>query len=145
MGFISKAIHQRTTDRLAAPIVVPTTLSADQVYELADQLVTNYVPHRGVAASLTNSDYHFRIAPSEGGGRSVFAHRSLTFDGSKVAKGSVWEARLAVSSTPPGSTVHLQLKRWKTKDGALVMKGAFISFRDELLRSLQPADPGSLS
>jgi len=137
MGIVSKRIHQRTTDQLAAPVRAQVQLTAADVYAVADQMINDYVPHSGLGAWWTDAGYHYRIGTREDGSRTISCHRRAALTGGKMQAKAEWQAGLQVIES---GTVQLQLLRWFTRDGALSECRAFEAFRDEFFKAVHQAD-----
>jgi hypothetical protein len=140
VGFISKRIHQQTTDRLAAPVRATVSLSVNEAYEIGKQLIVDYVPQTGFAAGWNDSLYYYRAGTREDGTLAVRAFRPKKAGQSPKA---MWDAQLVVyqSDDVDYRLVELKLLRWTTKDGALELRNAYESYRDQLFLALAHVDP----
>src|ERR1019366_439130 len=112
---------------------------------IADQLITNYVPQSGFSAHWNDTAYQYKIIERKDQGRAILAYRPDVNLGMKATMSRMWEAYLVVmgDDTKERRTVQLQLLRWKTKDGSLVLRNAYESFRDEFFAALTAADSTS--
>jgi hypothetical protein len=141
MGIVSKRLHQRTTDQLAAPVRAQVQLTAAEVYAIADQMIGDYVPHSGLSAWWTDAGYHYRIGTRQDGSRAISCPRRAALTGGKMQAKAEWQAGLQVIESGPGErTIQLQLLRWFTRDGVLSERHAFEALRDEFFKTVHQAD-----
>jgi hypothetical protein len=138
VSIFSRAIHQRTTKRLAQPTRVVTKLDADQVFDALRYVIARTPPKTG----LLQMGEKLWLAGEAPGPWSVYYGPPSRRDPSKVTP--VWTTRVGLQSSSDGTQalVTIDLTLWKTCDGNVVGRREFESFRASLAARITEIDPG---
>jgi hypothetical protein len=137
VGIVSKQFHQRTTNKVVAPVRSVTKLDAEQALAIVRGVVMQTPPKARVFGAANR----LWLAGAAPGPWTVYFGPPSAKDPTKVVPS--WQAKIAIeaASSRAETLITIQLAKWKTHDGALVDKKNYDLFRDNVHANLNAEDP----